>query len=230
MNRRVQGPIRQRHSGELVLIMTPCTNSTNNKNIRSKFRALRRSLSQAEQDHAAQSLARLLSNHPLFMKSRNIAFYMPNDGELDPGYLLNAAFARRKSCYLPCIGPDFHNPRQDRLLFTRTEPDSRLLLNKFGIPEPDPKLQPSISAKALNLVLMPLVAFDLSGNRLGMGKGYFDRTFDFIRHGNYWHRPILLGLAHECQKSADLVNNDWDIPLDAIATADQVYISRLKAK
>lgn len=205
--------------------MTRYTNSTTKKNIRIKFRALRRSLSDTEQDQAAQSLMRILANHPVFMRSRNIAFYVPKDGELDPGYLLKEALERRKSCYLPCIGPDFHSPRQDRLLFTRTEADSPLLPNKFGIPEPDPKLQPSISAKALNLVLMPLVAFDVSGNRLGMGKGYFDRTFEFIKHGNYWHRPVLLGLAHECQKSPDLVTNDWDIPLDAIATDERIYMS-----
>lgn len=67
------------------------------------------------------------------------------------------------------------------------------------------------------------MAFDLSGNRLGMGKGYYDRTFEFIKHGDYWHRPILLGLAHERQKSPNLAANGWDIPLDAIATNERVY-------
>jgi 5-formyltetrahydrofolate cyclo-ligase len=202
--------------------MTPHANSTK-KNIRREFRALRRSLSPIEQERAGQSLARILANHPVFIRSRNVAFYMPTDGELDPGCLLDEAIERSKSCYLPCIGPDFHSPRHNRLFFTRTKPDSPLQSNKFGILEPDPKLQPSISAKALNLVLLPLVAFDLSSNRLGMGKGYYDRTFEFISHGNYWHRPVLLGLAHECQKSTGLIANDWDIPLDAIATDKQVY-------
>jgi 5-formyltetrahydrofolate cyclo-ligase len=203
--------------------MTPHTNPTNKRKIRNKFRTLRRSLSHLEQDQAAWSLARILATHPLFMKSRNIAFYLPNDGELDPGYLLDEALERQKSCFLPCIAEDFHNPRRDRLAFSRTKADSPLLPNKFGIPEPNPKMQPAISAKALSLVLLPLVAFDLSGNRLGMGKGYYDRTFEFIKTGSYWHRPILVGLAHECQKSSDLAANDWDIPLDAIATDEQVY-------
>ena len=203
--------------------MTPYTNPTNKKKLRRKFRLLRRSLSHTEQDHAARSLTRILTNHPLFMKSRNIAFYVSNDGELDPGYLLDEALARGKNCYLPCIAEDFHNPRHHRLCFSRTGVDSPLLPNKFGIPEPNPKLQPSISAQALSLVLLPLVAFDLSCNRLGMGKGYYDRTFEFIKMGSYWHRPMLVGLAHECQKSSDLVANDWDIPLDAIATDEKIY-------
>jgi 5-formyltetrahydrofolate cyclo-ligase len=203
--------------------MASYTNPTNKKNVRSKFRVLRRSLSHTEQDQAARSLARILVNHPLFMRSRNIAFYVPHDGELDPGYLLDEALERRKSCYLPCIAEDFHSPRHDRLLFSRTEVNSPLLPNKYGIPEPNPKLQPTISAQALNLVLLPLVAFDLSCNRLGMGKGYYDRTFAFIRRGSYWHRPMLVGLAHECQKSADLIANGWDIPLDAVATDAQIY-------
>jgi 5-formyltetrahydrofolate cyclo-ligase len=203
--------------------MTRHSNPANKKNVRRNFRALRQSLTHAEQHMAALSLFRLLANHPLFAKSRNIAFYVPNDGELDPGYLFEEALNRRKSCYLPCIADDFHNPRQDRLVFSRTEANTPLLPNKFGILEPNPEPRSTISARALNLVLVPLVAFDLSCNRLGMGKGYYDRTFEFIKQGNYWHRPILVGLAHECQKSPGLLASDWDIPLDAIASNEKIY-------
>jgi 5-formyltetrahydrofolate cyclo-ligase len=150
---------------------------------------------------------------------------MASDGELDPDYLLRVAWAAGKSCYLPCIRKRFGQPRENYLWFGRTQPNSVLRTNKYGIPEPDLRIETVISAKALDLVLMPLVAFDEQGNRLGMGKGYFDQTFAFIRHGPTWHRPKLMGLAHECQKSNSLISNDWDVPLDAIATDCQIYLS-----
>ncbi len=184
---------------------------------------MRRSLSRAAQDQAAQSLVRILKNYSALFSSRHIAFYVATDGEIDPCYLLNEAHQQRRTCYLPCIKPDFHRPIQNRLLFARTNAANSLVPNRFGIPEPDLKRQQLIPAQALDLVFLPLVAFDLNGNRLGMGKGYYDRTFEFTKSGNCWHRPLLVGLAHECQKSEALVSNAWDIPLDAIVTNQKMY-------
>jgi 5-formyltetrahydrofolate cyclo-ligase len=72
------------------------------------------------------------------------------------------------------------------------------------------------------VVLLPLVAFDAGCNRLGMGKGYYDRSFAFRRYGNS-SRPRLLGLAHECQKAEQVAMEAWDIPLDGIITDRQWY-------
>jgi 5-formyltetrahydrofolate cyclo-ligase len=70
---------------------------------------------------------------------------------------------------------------------------------------------------------MPLVAFDEQGNRLGMGGGFYDRTLAYLRQREQWRRPLLIGLAHECQKVPSLESQRWDIPLDAIFTEAAVY-------
>lgn len=104
------------------------------------------------------------------------------------------------------------------MVFVRVWPGSRLVVNRWGIAEPKPALRHSISPRALDLVLMPLVGFDEAGHRIGMGKGFYDRTFAFRR--NTRRRPALVGLAHECQKVAGgITPSAWDVALDALATS-----------
>jgi len=56
-----------------------------------------------------------------------------------------------------------------------------------------------------------------------MGGGYYDRSFAFLRRRQYWRKPRLLGLAYELQKQTSIQANDWDIPLDAVATEARIY-------
>ncbi len=90
--------------------------------------------------------------------------------------------------------------------------------NRFLIPEPVPKYA-EVSANRLDLVLMPLVGFDKCGNRLGMGGGFYDRTF-----ACNLLRPKLVGLAHHLQEVDSLAVDNWDIPLNAVAT-DRQWLS-----
>jgi len=75
---------------------------------------------------------------------------------------------------------------------------------------------------ALDLILLPLVAFDKSGHRLGMGGGYYDRTLAFLAHRRLWRKPHLLGTAYQFQQLETLPTQPWDIPLDGIATEQGV--------
>jgi 5-formyltetrahydrofolate cyclo-ligase len=67
------------------------------------------------------------------------------------------------------------------------------------------------------------VAFDTAGHRIGMGGGFYDRTFAFLQRRQHWHKPNLLGLAYEFQKQTTIKPDNWDVPLDAIATETDVY-------
>ena len=188
--------------------------------LRRQLRAARRALSPLEQHQASQRLWRQLAQHPLFRRARHIAFYLANDGEIDPAILLEHAQRLGKHCYLPVIT----GWPADRMHFQRLVPGQRWITNRFGIREPlvDPDLQ--ARPWRLDLVLMPLVGFDEAGNRLGMGGGFYDRTFAYRRRRQCWAGPRLLGLAHHCQKVAQLPTASWDIPLDGIVSDQQIIL------
>jgi len=180
--------------------------------LRRQLRQRRRALGAAAQQQGALAVARQLTRDSLFRRSRVIAFYLPNDGELSLLPLLERSWRMHKRCYLPVIMPDQH------LRFAPFEPGDALAANVFGIPEPmRPRFQ-LIDAKQLDLVLMPLVGFDGAGNRLGMGGGFYDRTLGFLRHRRHWRKPRLLGIAHEFQHVPALPAQPWDVPLDGIVT------------
>lgn len=194
-------------------------NGSNRSALRRQLRAARRALNPQQQHQASQQLWRQLAQHPLFRRSRHIAFYLANDGEIDPAILMEHARRLGKHCYLPVIT----GWPADRMHFQRLTQQQQWVTNRFGIREPlvDPGLQ--TRPWRLDLVLMPLVGFDESGNRLGMGGGFYDRTFAFRRLRKCWTGPQLLGLAHHCQKVEQLPVAAWDIPLDGIVS-DQQFI------
>ena len=187
--------------------------------LRRKLRQARRQLSPAQQRLAAKKLYRQLSQHPLFRRARDIALYLPNDGEIDPRPLLVAAQRRGKSTYLPVLNAW---PRT-RMAFQRLLPDESLKRNRFGIAEPTFKPARQRKVWTLDLVLMPLVGFDEHGGRLGMGGGFYDRSLAYRSRRKKRHKPTLLGLAHECQKVDKLPLQPWDVNLQAAVTDEGWY-------
>lgn len=187
--------------------------------LRRQLRQKRRSLSATQQRLAAQKLHRQLAHHPLFRRSGHIAFYLANDGEIDPRPLLLTAQKMGKATYLPVLKAW---PRT-RMVFQRIKPGERLQPNRFGIHEPRfaPARQRPIWA--LDLVLMPLVGFDENGGRLGMGGGFYDRSLAYRSMRKKSHKPTLLGLAHECQKVDRLPLESWDVTLQATVTEERWY-------
>lgn len=89
--------------------------------------------------------------------------------------------------------------------------------NRFGILEPAAIGAP-MPAKQFDVVLVPLVAFDRAGNRLGMGAGFYDRAMAFRLNNPKTLRPLLVGLAHHFQEVNSLNAQAWDVPLDVILT------------
>lgn len=192
---------------------------TSRQSIRQAMRRERRALTPQQRQAASQALARNLSTHPLFRRSRHIALYLANDGEMELEPLLLEAWRRGKQVYLPILSPGFHN----RLWFAPYEPGSRMVQNCFRILEPDIPWRKARPAWALDLVMTPLVAFDEAGNRLGMGGGFYDRTLAYLERRTHWRKPHLLGVAYEFQKYPQLPHESWDVPLHGIATEKTIY-------
>lgn len=187
--------------------------------LRTALRQARRALSPAEHARHADRCTRLLAGLNAFRNARRIAVYLPADGEMDTAPLIARARAMGKTLYLPVLLP--HG--DSRLWFARYEADEPLVDNRFGIPEPARATRTRVSPLALDLVLTPLVAFDPHGHRLGMGGGFYDRSFAYLLRHARWLRPRLIGLAHDFQCRPRLPHRPWDVPLHAVVTEQAVY-------
>jgi 5-formyltetrahydrofolate cyclo-ligase len=193
-------------------------NSQTRSSLRKSLRQARRQLSPKQQDQAAIQLHHRISSQRFFRKAKRIAFYLPSDGEIDPSLLLADALMRGQQCYLPSIHPF----RPDRLIFLRYRHGEPLLPHRWGLWQPALRHGALVQARALDLVFVPLVGFDKACNRLGMGKGFYDKSFSFrTRTGR--HRPKLIGLAHECQRVESLETRTWDVRMDKIVTDCGTY-------
>ena len=178
--------------------------------LRSQMRKARQQLSRREQQQAALRLKYRLNQTPAFKYANRIALYLPNDGEVDPRLTIELAWKEGKEVYLPVLDP----LRKGHLWFIQYSPKSRMKKNRFGIEEPDLRFNKRMQAKFLEAVGLPLVSFDRHGNRLGMGGGFYDRTFEFCRTEGV--KPKLFGLAHRCQEVDELPTENWDIQLSGV--------------
>ncbi|MCP4043820.1 MAG: 5-formyltetrahydrofolate cyclo-ligase [Gammaproteobacteria bacterium] len=179
--------------------------------IRRQMRHRRRGLPARERIGLARQLARRTSALTPIQHRQRIAVYLPNDGEMDLTPLIHRLWKNGKECFLPVLN-------RDRLWFMPYTGKTPLTPNRFGIPEPLLPAHRRCRPAALDLVLAPLVAFDGSGNRLGMGGGYYDRTFAFLTSRNHWKRPLIIGVAYEFQRMEHLSPHSLDVPLGGIIT------------
>jgi 5-formyltetrahydrofolate cyclo-ligase len=160
---------------------------------------------------ASLNIARHLWRLPAFARCRCIACYLAVAGEIDCAPIMTEALARHRQVYLPVV-------HGRTLAFAPWDPAASMVRNRFGIPEPCGGGGRWLKGTELDVVLAPLVAFDEAGHRLGMGGGFYDRTFRFVRQRGVWHHPLLIGLAHEFQRVGRLPARRWDVTLHAVVT------------
>jgi 5-formyltetrahydrofolate cyclo-ligase len=187
--------------------------------LRQQKREQRRTLSPAQQRRHAERVTTQLLSRPEFTNTEHIAAYLANDGEINPAEIIEQAWRLGKNIYLPVLSAP-----GNRLLFAPFEANSSMCCNQFGIDEPDCPPEHRLKAEQMDLILLPLVAFDTQGNRLGMGGGFYDRSLANIRQ--HERRTQLFGLAHEIQKTEQLEVQEWDVPLDAVVTEADFYTFR----
>lgn len=153
----------------------------------------------------------------LLFSSQHIACYLARNEEFDCSPIIQAIWQAKKNCYLPTLSLE----KDGHLNFVSYAPDDVLKLNRYHILEPDHgEIFP---ADKLDLVLLPLVGFDLQGNRLGAGGGYYDRTFAFTRdHAD--KKPLLIGLAYSFQQVHQLPFDDWDVRMHGVLTEKEFIL------
>lgn len=192
--------------------------NTNTK-LRRQIIQRRKALSKQQQHQLEAEIARTVSASQCFNRAHRIALYFPCHGEAGTSLIISKAWQRKKQVYLPVLFASDSHP----LRFVRFLPNTSLRPNRFQIPEPIWNYSDLLKPNQLDLVITPLVAFTQQGERLGMGGGFYDRSFSFISRRTTPRKPFLLGLAYEFQKVTALDSQDWDIPLDWIATEKRLY-------
>lgn len=145
-------------------------------------------------------------------KAQYIGVFLSLPEEIDTSALIEALWQCGKTVYLPVVVS-----ANQALIWREYHSKTVLQTDSFGILTPS--VASEIAPSALDVVVMPLVGFDLCGQRIGMGGGFYDRTFaDKIPA----QAPWLLGLAYECQAVKYIQRRDWDVPMDALATEAQL--------
>ena len=182
--------------------------------IRLDIKARRNTLTHKELLQAENNLNKQFLKQPRLYGARTVASYIPCAGEISPIKIQSSLSSA--NIFLPRIT----HFNQSKMAFYSSR--NRLIKNRYGIFEPEAKGQP-MPLKYMDIIFVPLVAFDRSGNRLGMGGGFYDRALAFTQNSTYLPRPLLLGLAHHFQEVERLTSKKWDIPLNGILT-DQEFI------
>lgn len=183
--------------------------------LRRELRAKRRALPPVIRISAAESLATRLLSVPFAPLSGHVAGYWAMDGEI----ALHAWQLRLPRDCIYCL-PVLHE--DGRLRFAPWRAGAPLTANRFGIPEPDVPVSALLPAEAMSFVVTPLVAFDAQGHRLGMGGGWYDRTFAFRR--DRATLPRLVGAAFAAQQVESVFPEHWDMPLDALCTERDMFL------
>ena len=162
-------------------------------------------MSVKERRIASEKISKKIILSYSFLNAELIACYLPMIDEVDTRLVIEHGWRAKKRIFLPKM----HDNRE--LVFCEIKPDTPLNRKKNIVWEPE--LKSCISPKELQLVITPTVSFDDNYNRIGMGKGCYDRCFSFLKEHNQIPKPKLVGAAFHCQKVEKISTNSWDIRL-----------------
>lgn len=179
------------------------------RTLRRELRNRRRALTGAERSAAEAGIVRAIGALGAYRRARAVATYAAFDGEPSLAALAHAARGTGRRFYVPVL-------RGGGMQFARLDAGGPVRRNFFGIDEP--VTRELIDPRRLDLVLTPLVACDAAGTRIGVGRGYYDRCFEFLARRSVWRHPKLVGVGFSFQQVEHLERMPWDVPLWGLAT------------
>jgi len=191
------------------------------KIVRNRFRDNRRALSAQQRLAAAETLAQHLLALPFAQIEGYVAGYWASDGEIALHRWQMQLFPKQIYC-LPVL-------HEDKMLrFAPWKPGQPLRINRYGIPEPEIDPAKALLPHAMAFVAVPLTTFTRTGLRMGMGGGWYDRSFAFRQQ-----RPApswLVGVGFSNQEARTLRPESWDVHMDAICTEQATFLCSHQAK
>jgi 5-formyltetrahydrofolate cyclo-ligase len=179
------------------------------KEIRKKMLGLRNTLSEVERAKKSAKIQKSLEDHEDFINADHILFYYTHGSEVDTIPLINKII-REKKVYLPKVRGE------NEFIAVPFNGAATLEKGAYNIPEPRVTERNTYERK-LDLIIVPGVAFDKKGNRIGMGKGFYDRYLK-----GFPHVPKI-SLAFEGQVLESIQKEPYDVPVDTIITDENIY-------
>ena len=190
------------------------------KKIRQQIRNARQSISTQKSQACGIAVSEQLKELSLFQHAKSVACFLSFDGEIDTKPIIALIHSSSKDCLLPYLRPS----KPNRLWFMPYAKNDELVNNRYGIPEVNKPIHLAKRISSIDLLLMPLVAFDTRGNRLGMGGGFYDATLSHLTEPAYKdRRPTCIGIAFEKQCVKEVPSDSWDYPIDAVITEKSLY-------
>ncbi|MFM1565338.1 MAG: 5-formyltetrahydrofolate cyclo-ligase [SAR86 cluster bacterium] len=165
-------------------------------------------ISQNEMDRVEKKTASLFMDMFSELKFKKVSIYIPIHNEVPTKRIIQLIIGSNTKCFLPVINQDLNNKN---MRFAEFNHETALVKNKFDISEPISGTFEN--ASQLDLVVIPLVAFDNEGFRLGMGKGYYDFTFGTSKINR---KPLFWGLSYDFQKTDSCYPEDHDLKMEAV--------------
>lgn len=172
------------------------------KTLRKSLLKTRKSLDEAEWRTKSDRLCEHLKSAPIFNQAKTILAYFSFRQEPDLSSLFNS---EKKWGFPRCVGKS--------LVWHGWQPGDRLETGTYGIPEPHSDA-PILSSDEVDLILVPAVACDLRGYRLGYGGGFYDRLLSQPK----WREKPTIGVVFEFARLPELAIDPWDKPLQAVCT------------
>lgn len=193
--------------------------SQNPKTIRKAIRDARQAVSSSYAERASARFVELIAGLEWYQNANRIAAYLPFNGEADPLPFMDRAILDGKQVFVPVVVA-----KSKPLRFEAWTRETSVHQNRFDISEPKTSAN-SIEPTEFDLVIAPLVAFDGQLNRLGVGGGYYDRTFAFLNGvATKDRQTILVGLAYELQRIKKIDSKTHDVKLDAVVNEAGVVV------
>lgn len=182
------------------------------KSIRIAILAKLRSQGKRERSRQSQEIKRRLFKDRSFKTAEKIMFYVSLDYEVDTADMIKEAIGLGKRVIVPVT-----DSRKKRLIPSEiTDPKRQLHKGPFGIYEPKKEYMRAVKTKDIDMVIVPGVAFDKRGNRIGHGGGYFDI---FLK--NLPKKIPTIGLAFKIQLLKRIKTLSWDIPVTKVIIAKE---------
>ena len=187
---------------------------TEKKIMRQKMLAQRSLLTFTEMEEKSVNAAKLLYSLPHFNNAFSILIYLPIRNEVNTQSIIEKSWQQKKTVLIPVCLPD------RTLLLSELRSFDDVEKGFFNIPEPKPETLRPIPVDQVDIAILPGLAFDYRGQRLGYGGGYFDTLLPLLKPG-----CTKIALAYDFQLLDKIPASGYDAAVDIIITEKKVYLA-----